>query len=1017
MASKVAIEVEIKNIKKVADLKKEIQGLRKEQKEAEKQAKTGQFTSKKSEKQYISTAKAIKNKSKNLRDLNKNLSGSTKATKAATKSSNGMAKQFIKGAAAIGVIVGAFRMVSRVISSVVTTFTEFEFVMSKVNAVSGATEKEFKALDKTAQELGRTTFFTATQVGELMLNFSKLGFSAQEIQNAVKPTLDLATATGSDLARAATVAGSAIRGFGLDADQTARVTDVMAVSFSNSAMDIEKWQTSMTKVAPIAKSAGFSVEDTAALMSKLADSGIEASIAGTSLRNILLKMQDPASDLSQAFGGTVHSLDEMIPAFQKFREEGGNMAEILRVVDLRQAAAFEQMLSNVDKIELLRNKMQESNGESARMAAVIGDTLQGAFLKFTSAVQGLSIAVMEDFATGFKDAIEKVSKFIVVLSENSETITKVISGIARLAKGFAAGFLALKTLTAGMWLYKAGVAAVALATGKATFATKRFIVSLKGVKSAMVKTGLGILVIGLGEVASRFLFAGDKAEDFNETVEVTLDQAAKLKKIEEDLNRIMVKRLADTKKGAEINIGLIKAEIEAREGQIANSILYLGEYAESISTLSAVEEKAIMKAIERLEFRQKLEEDNLKAINQRIADEKAMENDLLTIQNNKLKNAQKIAATTEEQQIAKKQLITTIQKEIDRLNALGVAEKEVKKEKVENTDADWERVEVMKTVLSGVRDLESAERILRDMALSRAEAELTALPVVVMNGKVRLELEQKIIDLKLKNRKETEKGVKADEKALEKGVKAYSDLGSALQEVAGENDKLNGIRKAGEAITKAAAIAESILNLQKAISLVTEGKLTIAKLLGVKATIAGTAATIADTVAEVVSIIPKAISAVLSAFSGPFGIFKAIAAFALIKKVVSWKGEDGGVVPDGDKFADGGMVHGASHANGGVKFAVGGRVNELEGGEAVINKRSTAMFRNQLSSMNEAGGGVKFADGGLMSSPQFTEAQFGANNQSAMMGAMGGQRKVVVVEADITDSQSTVSVIQANATF
>ena len=200
----------------------------------------------------------------------------------------------------------------------------------------------------------------------------------------------------------------------------------------------------------------------------------------------------------------------------------------------------------------------------------------------------------------------------------------------------------------------------------------------------MVKTGLGILVIGLGEVASRFLFANDEAEDFNETVEVTLDQAAKLKKIEEDLNRIMVKRLADTKKGAEINIGLIKAEIDAREGQIANSVVYLGEYAEAINTLSAVEEKAITKAIERLNTRLDLETANLKQIKQRIADEKAMENDLLTIQNNKLKNAQKIAATTEEQQIAKKQLITTIQKEIDRLNALGVAEKEVKKEKVEN---------------------------------------------------------------------------------------------------------------------------------------------------------------------------------------------------------------------------------------------------------------------------------------------------------------------------------------------
>ncbi len=1015
--SKVAIEVEIKNIKKIADLKKELKDLRKAQKDQEKESKSGRFQSKENAKAYKERAKAIKETSKELRTLNKDMAGTTKATKSATKANNGMAKQFIKGAAAIGIVVGAFRAVTRVISSVVSVFTEFEFVMAKVNAVSGATESEFKALTKTAEELGRTTFFTATQVGELMLNFSKLGFSAQEIQNAVGPTLNLATATGSDLARAATVAGSAIRGFGLDADQTARVTDVMAVSFSRSAMDIEKWQTSMTKVAPIAKEAGFSIEDTAAIMSKLADSGIEASIAGTSLRNILLKMQDPASDLSQAFGGTIHSLDELIPAFEKFREEGGGMAEILRVVDLRQAAAFEQMLSNVDKIEELRNEMKEANGESARMAAVIGDTLQGAFLKFTSAVQGLSIAVMKDFATGFQSAIEKVSKFITVLSENSETITKVINGIARLAKGFAAGFLALKTLTAGMWLYKAGVAAVALATGKATFATKRFIVSLKGVRVAIAKTGLGLLVIALAEVATSFLFANDEAEDFNDTMDVSLDQAARLKKIEEDLNKVMVKRLADTKKGAEINIDLIRSEIQERRNLLHQSTLNLGEFVGNIKTISEEEEKALNKAIKRLETRLELETENLKQIKQRLADEKAMENDLLTIQKKKLDDANKIAATTEEQQIAKKQLINTIQKEIDRLNALGEAEKEVKKEKEKNTDADWERVNLMKTVLSGARELEEAERILRDLAIERAEKELASILLTDLSGEKRLELEQKIIDLKMKNRKETEKGAKADAKSLKQGVKAYSDLGSALQEVAGENEALNGVRKAGEAITKAAAIAESLLNLQKSISLVTEGKLTIAKLLGTKATIAGTAATIADTIAEVVSIIPKAISAVLSSMKGPFGLFAGIAAFAFVSKLLKLKFEDGGVVDDGSKFADGGMVHGPSHAQGGVKFAVGGRVNELEGGEAVINKRSTAMFRNQLSEMNAAGGGVKFADGGLLSSPQFTEAQFNANNQSQMLGAMGGQRKVVVVESDITDSQSTVSVIQANATF
>ena len=96
---KVAIEVEIKNIKKVADLKEELKKLRKEQIEAEKYAKTGMFTSKKQEEQYIKNSRAIKDKSTQLRNLNKNLKESTTNTTKSTKATNGMAKQIIKGAA------------------------------------------------------------------------------------------------------------------------------------------------------------------------------------------------------------------------------------------------------------------------------------------------------------------------------------------------------------------------------------------------------------------------------------------------------------------------------------------------------------------------------------------------------------------------------------------------------------------------------------------------------------------------------------------------------------------------------------------------------------------------------------------------------------------------------------------------------------------------------------------------------------------------------------------------------
>jgi hypothetical protein len=108
------------------------------------------------------------------------------------------------------------------------------------------------------------------------------------------------------------------------------------------------------------------------------------------------------------------------------------------------------------------------------------------------------------------------------------------------------------------------------------------------------------------------------------------------------------------------------------------------------------------------------------------------------------------------------------------------------------------------------------------------------------------------------------------------------------------------------------------------------------------------------------------------------------------------------------------MVHGKSHANGGEKFSVGGRVVELEGGEAVINKKSTAMFRPMLSRMNEAGGGRKFADGGMVFATDLMETQ--ANSFESMLTNQEPQ-EVLLVEAAVTDSQRSVANIEAKASF
>jgi len=945
---KFAIQVEITNLEKVSNLKEELIKLRKQQKLLLKEQKKTGNAGKNAAKQYEITTRAISNKSKELRNLNKNLKNTTSENKKVTKSSNGLAKQFVKGAAAIGIIVTAFRTVSRVVSSVVSTFSEFEFVMAKVNAISGATEQEFAALTASAEDLGRTTFFTAEQVGQLQLNFSKLGFSADEIMSAQKATLDLATATGSDLARSATVAASAIRGFGLDASETQRVVDVMAVAFSTSALDIEKFQTSMTKVAPIAKAAGFSIEDTTTIMAKLSDAGIEASIAGTSLRNILLKMQDPSSDLSKSFGMTIHSLDELIPAMRNFSKEGGSMADVLGVVDLRQAAAFELMLANVDILNDYRNSLKESGGEAARMAGIVGNTLQGAFLRLPSATEGLAISIMKDFNEGLQSTTESLAKWGNFLSENSKTISTLIKVVMFLTKVVVSGYVAQKIATATVFLYNTALFAYTRVTKGATAATALFTTGVNTMKKALARTGIGLVVVGLGYLVEKFLLASDAADDLTESTK-------KLSKEKSKINELLSREIADTKLVSDLNIKAYKDELkqsklrkEKAEEELKTSNKRFFANQNTINQ----EKKLQDRLLEGIRLEKKYQRDRKKSIDQ----QKALESDLLYQLEQELKLIKERPAASRQDQKDKNIEIKQIEDKIKVLQNLGIEEDKLAKKNVVSMD-------ITDPFTSSEEDrqkLLDADKKADDDYFAQQEAK----------AKQRLEMFKAFSDsifsiIGNNAQKRAEREEKELEERKESGVITQEQYEAQLLQVQ---------KKAFER-KKRMDIAQAIIN----------GALAMTK-----------------------------VTAQTGILAFGFSPFIAAMTAAQIAVIASQKFAKGGLI---EKFADGGMVNGKSHAQGGEKFAVGGRVAELEGGEAVINKRSTAMFKTQLSAMNAAGGGVKFADGGLLNMPSFASSQFSAIGQQNMMNAMSQNNKVVVVESDITNSQNTVGLIEAEATF
>ena len=283
---------------------------------------------------------------------------------------------------------------------------DFEASMAKVKAVSGATAKEFDLLAASAKELGRTTVFTASEVAGLQLEFAKLGFTAVQINQVTEATLNLAQATGTDLAQAAEVAGATLGGFGLEASETGRVTDVMAAAFSSSALDIENFQESMKHVAPNAKAAGVSIEEASAMLAVLSKAGIKGGIAGTALRRILQEMQGTSGTLTERFA--------------ELSAQGIGLTGAMDEVGRRAGTSLLVLAEGAGQVQELTDSYKDSKGAAQAMADVMNDTTAGAMKRMTSALEGAAIVIGDALAP----ALNALAKFITDLSTGFTNLSK-----------------------------------------------------------------------------------------------------------------------------------------------------------------------------------------------------------------------------------------------------------------------------------------------------------------------------------------------------------------------------------------------------------------------------------------------------------------------------------------------------------------------------------------------------------------------------------------------------------------
>lgn len=256
----------------------------------------------------------------------------------------------------------------------IKSIAEMEMQMSKVKAVSGANEDQFKRLKKNALDLGRETKFTAGEVAQLQLELSKLGFAPEQILASTNAIRKLATVADTELGESAKTMAGTLNSFNLSATESERVANIMAESFSKSALDLEKFTVATANSGSIANVFGHTIEQNTARIGALVDANIDASKAGTDLRKIYLELNKAGLSYDQAMQKIISSSDRGGTAQALFGDRAAGAAVILA----------EQQ----EKVRGLTGELSDANMEMDSMVAIMEDNLITDFDKLGSAIDG-----------------------------------------------------------------------------------------------------------------------------------------------------------------------------------------------------------------------------------------------------------------------------------------------------------------------------------------------------------------------------------------------------------------------------------------------------------------------------------------------------------------------------------------------------------------------------------------------------------------------------------------------------
>ena len=377
-------------------------------------------------------------------------------------------------------------------AAAIKTTGDFDASMSKVQATSGATAGDMELLREKAKEMGETTKFSASESADALNYMAMAGWKTEDMLNGIAGIMNLAAASGEELGTTSDIVTDALTAFGMQADESGRFADILASAASNANTNVSMMGESFKYVAPVAGAMGYSAEDVAVALGLMANAGIKADMAGTSLRNMMQRMAKPTKESANAMerlGIELYDEEGKMYSFREIMEQlRTSMTNInmpledynnaLDILDMQLADGTLTQKKYESALEELNLQAFGAEGaEKARAAAMLGgaramagllaisNATEADYNKLTSAIDNSSQAfakLADGSVVPLNDALASGQEVIETFNGSAEAMANTM----------------LDNVNGQMTILKSQLEALAISFGELLMPTVRKVVSI-----------------------------------------------------------------------------------------------------------------------------------------------------------------------------------------------------------------------------------------------------------------------------------------------------------------------------------------------------------------------------------------------------------------------------------------------------------------------------------------------------------------------------------------------------------